>query len=85
MDRVARRRVIVSDLRRNWVAAGGLWLASWPLRFHAITRHDGVASILKGFIPDELRQTLSHAVNRPVDVTRRPAFRVTASWSVDPS
>ena len=85
MDRVARRRVIISDLRRKWLAAGGIWLASWPLRFHAITRHDGVASVLKGFVPGELRRTLSAAVNRHVDVTRRPAFRVTASWSVSPA
>lgn len=85
MDRVARRRVIVSDLRRNWLAAGGLWLASWPLRFHAITRHDGVASVLKGFVASELRQTLSAAVDKRVDVTPRAAFRVTASWSVAPA
>jgi SAM-dependent methyltransferase len=81
MHRVACRRVIVSDLRRNWLAAGGLWLASWPLRFHSITRHDGVASVLKGFVPGELRRVLSAAVDRPVDVTRRAAFRVTASWN----
>jgi SAM-dependent methyltransferase len=85
MHRVARHRVIVSDLRRNWVAAGGLWLVSWPLRFHPITRHDGVVSVLKGFEPEELRHTLSQAVHRPVVVTRRPAFRVTASWSATPA
>ena len=81
MHRVARRRVVVSDLRRNWLAAGGLWLASWPLRFHAITRHDGVASVLKGFVPSELGKTLADAVSRQVDVTVRHAFRVTASWN----
>jgi SAM-dependent methyltransferase len=85
MHRVARHRVIISDLRRNWVAAGGLWLASWPLRFHAITRHDGVASVLKGFVPAELRRTLSQAVGCTVDVTSRPAFRVTASWNARPA
>ncbi|HYU54329.1 MAG TPA: methyltransferase domain-containing protein, partial [Gemmatimonadaceae bacterium] len=41
MNRVARVRVIVSDLRRSWIAAAGLWLASFPLRFHAVSRHDG--------------------------------------------
>ena len=85
MNRVARRRVIISDLRRNWLAAGGLWLVSWPLRFHAITRHDGFVSILKGFEPSELQQTLAHAVSRQVDVTRRVAFRVTASWNAGPA
>lgn len=81
MQRVARHRVIISDLRRNWLAAGGLWLASWPLRFHEITRHDGVASVLKGFVPNELRRTLADAVHREICVTRRPAFRLTASWN----
>jgi ubiquinone/menaquinone biosynthesis C-methylase UbiE len=83
MQRVARRHVIVSDLRRNWVAAAGLWIASWPLRFHRITRHDGVASVLKGFVPAELRETLVRAVRRDVAVTPRPAFRLTACWSPD--
>jgi len=81
MNRVARRRVIVSDLRRSWLAAGGLWAASWPLRFHPITRHDGVASVLKGFEPGELRALLARATAQDVAVTRRPAFRVTASWT----
>lgn len=84
MNRVARRRIVISDLRRSWVAAGGLWFASWPLRFHPITRHDGVASVLKGFIPRELGATLQHATGRDVSVTQRPAFRVTASWSPSP-
>jgi SAM-dependent methyltransferase len=81
MNRVARHRVVISDLRRSWLAAGGLWLASWPLRFHPITRHDGVASVLKGFVPRELGATLAAATGRDVRVTRRAAFRVTASWS----
>ncbi|HYV97217.1 MAG TPA: methyltransferase domain-containing protein [Gemmatimonadaceae bacterium] len=81
MGRVARHRVVVSDLRRSWVAAGGLWLVSWPLRFHRITRHDGVASVLKGFEPHELRASLTRATGRTVTVTRRAGFRVTASWA----
>ena len=43
------RRVIVSDLRRSWLAACGFWLVSWPLGFHPVTRHDGVVSVLRGF------------------------------------
>jgi SAM-dependent methyltransferase len=49
MNRVARVRVVVSDLRRSWIAAAGLWLFSFPLRFHAVSRHDGVVSVLRGF------------------------------------
>ncbi|HWL39295.1 MAG TPA: methyltransferase domain-containing protein [Gemmatimonadaceae bacterium] len=81
MDRVARVRVIVSDLRRSWIAAMGLWLASFPLRFHAVSRHDGVVSVMRGFTPDELTDTVREAVARPAIVRRRRVFRVTASWA----
>jgi SAM-dependent methyltransferase len=80
MNRVARVRVIVSDLRRSWIAAAGLWLASFPLRFHAVSRHDGVVSVLRGFTPDELVDTVRQAVARNPVVHRRRAFRVTTSW-----
>jgi SAM-dependent methyltransferase len=81
MNRVARVRVIVSDLRRSWIAAAGLWLASFPLRFHAVSRHDGVVSVMRGFTPEELVDTVREAVARKTVVHRRRAFRVTTSWS----
>lgn len=81
MNRVARVRVIVSDLRRSWIAAAGLWLVSFPLRFHAVSRHDGVVSVLRGFTPDELVNTVHNAVGREPLVHRRRGFRITASWS----
>lgn len=80
MDRVARVRVVVSDLRRSWTAAAGLWLASFPLRFHPVSRHDGVVSILRGFTPAELRSLVRDAVGMEAPVCRRLAFRVTTSW-----
>jgi 2-polyprenyl-3-methyl-5-hydroxy-6-metoxy-1,4-benzoquinol methylase len=81
MNRVARVRVIVSDLRRSWIAAAGLWLASFPLRFHAVSRHDGVVSVMRGFTPEELVDTVREAVARKAVVRRRHAFRVTTSWT----
>jgi SAM-dependent methyltransferase len=81
MNRVARVRVIVSDLRRSWIAAAGLWLASFPLRFHAVSRHDGVVSVMRGFTPEELVDTVREAVARKTVVHRRRAFRVTTSWA----
>ena len=81
MDRVARVRVVVSDLRRSWIAAAGLWLVSFPLRFHAVSRHDGVVSVLRGFTPEELVDTVTDAVARKPVVHLRPGFRITASWN----
>ena len=81
MDRVARVRVIVSDLRRSWIAAAGLWLVSFPLRFHAVSRHDGVVSVMRGFTPKELVDTVYEAIARRPVAHRRRAFRVTTSWA----
>jgi ubiquinone/menaquinone biosynthesis C-methylase UbiE len=80
LDRVARHRVIVCDLRRSRIAAGGFWLASHPLGFHPVTRHDGVASVRRGFTAAELTR-LVHAATRREPATRRSlGFRLAVSW-----
>ena len=81
MNRVARVKVIVSDIRRSWLAAAGLWLVSFPLRFHAVSRHDGVVSVMRGFTPGELVDTVQKAVARRPVAHRRRGFRVTTSWT----
>jgi len=81
MDRVARVRVVVSDLRRSWIAAAGLWLVSFPLGFHAVSRHDGVVSVLRGFTREELSDTIKDAIARKPVVHQRRGFRITASWA----
>lgn len=81
MNRVARVRVIVSDLRRSWIAVAGLWLASFPLRFHPVSRHDGVVSVMRGFTRGELLETVRLAVARRPAVCRRRGFRITTSWT----
>jgi hypothetical protein len=80
MNRVARCRVIVTDLRRSWISAAGLWLVSFPLRFHAVSRHDGVVSVLRGFTTGELSDTVQAAVSQRPVAHRRRGFRVTTSW-----
>ncbi|MGH7670841.1 MAG: methyltransferase domain-containing protein, partial [Gemmatimonadaceae bacterium] len=75
---VARRAVIVSDLRRSWTAMAGFWLLSFPLRFHAITRHDGALSVLRGFTVRELTTIVGEASGRAPRVERHLGFRLTA-------
>ncbi|GAC1691545.1 MAG: hypothetical protein NVS9B3_10120 [Gemmatimonadaceae bacterium] len=81
LDRVARERVIVSDLRRSWLAAAGIWAASFPLRFHAVSRHDAVVSVLRGFTAMELKAHVAGAVGIDPCVRHRAGFRITASWT----
>ena len=83
LQRVARRYVVVSDLRRSWVAALGFWAVTWPLGFHPVTRHDGYTSVLRGFTPDELARHVRGVTGSAPDVRRHPGFRVTATWRSD--
>lgn len=80
LDRVAKQRVVVSDLRRSLIAAAGLWLGSFPLGFHPVSRHDGVVSVMRGFIPAELATIVEAATGRRPIIRRRLGFRLTTSW-----
>lgn len=81
MNRVARHRVVISDLRRSFFAAAGLWLGSFPLGFHPVSRHDGVVSVMRGFLPFELADLVERTTGRRPAVARRLGFRLTTSWA----
>jgi SAM-dependent methyltransferase len=81
LNRVARQLVVISDIRRSWFAAAGFWLASFPLGFHPITRHDGVVSVFRGFTARELRDAIASATGASADARRRVGFRLTATWT----
>lgn len=85
LTRVAREGVIVSDLRRSWIAVGLLWIASFPLGFHPVSRHDGMLSILRGFTAPELSHAVYHAVGVRPAVQHRLGWRVIARWSRTPT
>jgi ubiquinone/menaquinone biosynthesis C-methylase UbiE len=78
--RVARRAVVLADLRRSRVAMAGVWAASFGLAMSGVTRHDAVVSIRRGYTRAEfdgmLREAGVHEVAR-----YRPGFRVVASWA----
>lgn len=79
--RVSRGWIIISDIRRSWLAAGGFWIASSALRFHPVTRHDGVVSVLRGFTGPELRSLIRRAVGADVSVERGVFWRLSAIWA----
>lgn len=80
LNRVAARAIIVSDLRRSWIAAAGFWIVSVVLRFHPVTRHDGVVSVLRGFTAIELERLVKTATGSTPRVRRRLGYRLTARW-----
>lgn len=81
LHRVGRRRVIISDLRRSWVAAAGWTVAAFALGFHPITRHDGRLSVLRGFTEGELGGMVVAATGVQPAIRRRLGYRLTASWA----
>lgn len=79
--RVARVAVVIADLRRSWLAVGGLWAASWMLGFHPVSRNDGIVSILRGYTVRELDTLVAGATGRRAAVRSAPGWRVTAVLS----
>ena len=81
LHRVSRRWVVIGDLRRSWLAASGFWVASHALRFHPVTRRDGVTSVLRGFTASELRRVVREATGRDPIVRRSAFWRLSAAWT----
>lgn len=79
-SRVARQAVIIADLRRSWLAVGGLWAGSYLLGFHPVSRHDGMLSVLRGYTARELQTLVLNATGCTSIVRASPGFRLTATW-----
>jgi len=84
MHRVSRRAVLIADLRRAWGALAGVWLGSFLLGFHPVSRHDGVVSVRRGFRAAELASLVDRAVAVQPVVHDRLGFRVTTCWRTGP-
>ena len=80
--RVARVGVVIADLRSARLAVWGIWLASFLLRFHPVSRADGVLSVRRGFSEAELAEVCRSAGAAPT-VRRRPGYRLVAFWRTD--
>jgi SAM-dependent methyltransferase len=81
-ERLARRAVIVSDLRRHLLAAASFRCGGRLLRFDPVTLSDGVTSIRRGFSRRELLDLMNRA-GVSGEVAYRPGFRVVATWLPD--
>ena len=78
-DRVARRAVVLADLRRSRLAMAGMWLASFPLGMGRTTRRDAVVSLRRGYTMREFDEMLGDA-GVTARAQYRPGFRIVAAW-----
>ena len=78
-DRLARRAVILADLRRHPLAPPSYWCGARLLRFDPVTVADGMTSLRRGFTRPELENLLAKA-GVAGRVARRPGFRLVATW-----
>jgi hypothetical protein len=83
-DALARRAVVVADLRRTPLAKAAFWCGARLLRFDPITAADGLTSIRRGFSPGELTALLRRA-GVSGRVARRPGWRLVATWTPAPA
>jgi len=79
---IARRAVVLADLRRSRIAMALVWLVSFPLGFGATTRHDAVVSLRRGYTKRDLDELLRVA-GVPAVTRYSPGFRVVAAWPRD--
>lgn len=78
-DRLARRAVIIADLRRGALGRLAFWVGARTLRFDPVTLADGMTSIRRGYTTSEMSTLLVSAGVRAT-VTRRPGYRLVAVW-----
>jgi SAM-dependent methyltransferase len=75
MARVARIGIIVSDLRRSFLAYGGARVLAYTTR-NRLSRHDGPLSVLRAYTPGEAQALLEQAGINGI-ARAEPLFRLT--------
>ncbi|MEP6901277.1 MAG: methyltransferase domain-containing protein, partial [Actinomycetota bacterium] len=76
MARVARRKIFVIDLHRHQMAHFSYQIFCTAFRISPLVREDGLLSILRSFIPDELKFLAEKANLENVSVERHLPFRL---------
>ncbi len=81
-NRLARRAVVISDLRRADLATLAYHCGARLLRFDPVTLSDGLTSIRRGYTLAEFSELLRRA-GISGEVHQRPGFRLVATWRPD--
>jgi hypothetical protein len=82
-DRLARRAVVLADLRRSRLGMAAAWVAALGLGMSACTRHDAVVSLRRGYTTRELDALLA-AAGVAARARYAPGFRIVAAWAPAP-
>jgi SAM-dependent methyltransferase len=82
-SRIARRGVVVADLEAGRLAQVAFRMAGRALGMHAVTIHDGVTSLRRGYTARSLGALLADAGVQHGAVRRRPIARMVAWWATD--
>ena len=77
---IARRGVIIADLRPSRWAGFAFRVGGAVLGLHRTSVADGVTSLRRGFTPDRLRTLVERAHDYPMHLTIRPFARILACW-----
>jgi SAM-dependent methyltransferase len=78
VDRLATRGVVISDLRRSWLALAGVGLLAYAAG-NAVVRHDGPLSVRRAFTVEELRGLASECGLGYLAARAEGPFRVSLS------
>ena len=76
LKRVARRAVVVTDLRRSRLAWVLIWLLTRVIWRSRIVRHDGPVSVGRAYTPREIAALARQAGLDGATVLRQPLFRM---------
>lgn len=82
-SRIARRGVIIADLRPSRWAGIAFRVAGAALALHPVTIADGVTSLRRGFTPARLAALAAQSHRHPVHLAARPFARILACWRTD--
>jgi ubiquinone/menaquinone biosynthesis C-methylase UbiE len=74
-SRVCRDAVLINDLVRHPMHLA-LVYAAFPLMRSYVSRVDGLASVRRAYVPDEIQQMLSNGSGRKVEISRHFLFRM---------
>lgn len=75
MWRVTREWILITDLRRSYLAYVAAWLATRTIARNRLTRHDGPLSVLRAYTGEEVKSLALDCGIEPLHVRKHAFFR----------